>query len=86
VGLDAVDADADELRVALRELVLAVGERAELGGADRREVGRVREEDAPAVAELLVKPDGALGGVGGEVGGGVAELDSHRKLLFRRFF
>ena len=35
VRLDRVDAHADELDVALVELALAVGERTELGGADR---------------------------------------------------
>src|SRR5262249_41613058 len=37
----------------------------------------VREEDAPAAAEPLVKLDRALGGFLGEIGGGVAELDRH---------
>src|SRR5690606_41426945 len=46
-----IDRDADQLDVALLELLLEASHRAELGGADRREILRVRDEDAPAVAE-----------------------------------
>ena len=42
-----------------------------------REVLRVREEHAPAVAEVLVEVELALGGVCGEVRGFVAQLDRH---------
>lgn len=47
--LDAVDGQADHLDVALRELRTQCGCPSELGGADRRVVQRVREQDTPAV-------------------------------------
>ena len=71
--LDRVDADADDLDAALVELGLDPGHVAELGGADRGEVLGVREQHRPAVADPLVEADAALGGVGLEVGRGVAE-------------
>ena len=49
------------------------GHVAELGGADRREVLRVAEQDRPSVADPLVERDRALGGVGREVGGDVVD-------------
>jgi hypothetical protein len=68
---------AMHLHVALVELGLELRDRAELGGAHRREVLGMREEDAPRFAEPLVEVDGAFGRVLGEVGGDVAELDGH---------
>ena len=75
--LDRVDAEPDDLAVALLEVTLELGDRAEFGRADRGVVLGVREQDAPAVAEVVVQGDGARGAVRGEVGGGVAELDGH---------
>ena len=69
------------LVLRLSNSALALGEGAELGGAHRREVLGVGEQDPPAVAEPLVEVDRALGGVGGEVGGGVAESYCHRRFL-----
>ena len=80
-----VDRQADDLHVALVELGLELGDVAELGGADRREVLRVGEQHAPAVAEPLVEVDLALGGLGGEVGGGVAEANGHGSSLLHRW-
>ena len=74
VGVDRVDADADDLGVAIVELLLAAGELTELGRAYRREVCRVGEEDPPAVAEVLVESELTFRGGGGEVGCDVAEL------------
>ena len=48
VALDRVDRDGDHLDVALGPLVLERGDAAELGRADRGEVGGVAEEDGPA--------------------------------------
>ena len=81
VLLDRVDAEADDLDVALVELGLELGHVAELGRADRREVLGVREQDAPGVAEPLVEADVAFGGFGLEVGGGVADAKRHLILL-----
>ena len=64
---DRVDADAEDLAVALGELVVQAGHRAQFGGAHRGEILRVRTEDGPAVADPLMEVDGALGGLGGEV-------------------
>src|SRR6185437_17151027 len=44
------------------------------------EILRVREQDRPLVADPLVKVDLAFGGFGGEIGGFVANADSHRCL------
>jgi hypothetical protein len=72
VVLDRVDADAQDLHAALVELGLDPGHVAELGGAHRGEVLGMREQHRPAVADPFVEADPALGGVGLEVGGGVA--------------
>jgi hypothetical protein len=39
------------------------------------------EENSPGVAKPFVKVDGALGGCGSEVGGGVAKTHGHDVLL-----
>lgn len=62
VIFERVDAQADDLRLALLELRLQLRQSTELGGADRREVFRVREENAPAVVEVLVQLEEAGGG------------------------
>ena len=66
-SVDRIDAQPDDLGVALVELGLQPGHVAELGRADRREVLRMREQDRPAVADPLVELDRALGGLGREV-------------------
>ena len=77
VAVDRVDREADDLHVALVELGLDLGDVAELGRADRREVLRMAEQHTPGVAEPLVEVDLALRRVGGEVGGDVAEANGH---------
>ena len=77
MGVDGIDGEADDLGAALGELRFEVGDGAELGGADGGEVLGVREEDGPAVADPLVEVDGAVGGFGGEVGGGVVDAEGH---------
>jgi hypothetical protein len=74
---DAIDAQAEDLDAALVELGLQLGHGTELGRADRREVLGVAEEDGPVIADPLVEADLALGGRGGEIGGGVAQSDGH---------
>lgn len=55
---------SDHLDVALFELARHLGESPELRRTHGGEVGRVREENSPAVAEPLVEVDLALCGVG----------------------
>ncbi|PYQ18784.1 MAG: hypothetical protein DMF79_14145 [Acidobacteria bacterium] len=62
-----IDAQADHLAVALRELRLELGHVAELGGADRGEVLGVREQDGPPVSDPLVEVELAFRGLRREV-------------------
>lgn len=78
VGVDGVGRQADELDAALGELGLQLGKGAQLGGADGSEVLGVGEEDDPVVADELVEVNGALGGVGLEVGGFGAQTEGSR--------
>ena len=77
VGLDRVDAEADDLHVALVELGLELRHVAELGGAHGREVLRMREQHRPRIADPVVEADPALGGVGLEVRRDVADAKCH---------
>ncbi|MCY1451313.1 hypothetical protein D9M68_845690 [compost metagenome] len=77
VGIHRVDGQGDGLHATGGELVLQLGGEAEFGGAHRREVGRVREEHAPAAAQPFMEADAAFAGVLFEVGGDVAEADTH---------
>ena len=70
---DGIDAQADDLRVALGEFRLQALPCAEFGGADGREVLGVRKQDGPAVADPFVKVNCALRGFGGEIGGSVVD-------------
>ena len=54
---------------------------AELGGADRREILRVREQHRPRVADPFVEADAAFGGLGLEIRGGVADRNIIARLL-----
>ena len=76
VRIDGVGAQADQLDVALGEFGLEFGEGAQLGGADRGVIFRVREEDDPGIADEFVEVDGAVGGVGLEIGRGGAEAEA----------
>ena len=62
VLVDGIDAQAHQLDAALVEFRLQLCESAELGGAHRREVLRVREQERPAVADPVVELDFSLGG------------------------
>ncbi len=83
MGLARVDAQADELGVALGELRLDLGHVAEFGRADRGEVLGMGKQDRPLVADPLVKVDLALRCFGGEVGSSVVEAKGHQKLLWK---
>ena len=72
-----VDAEADDLDVALVELGLQLGHIAELGGADRGEVLRVRKQNAPAGSEPVVEADSAFGCLRFEIWRGAANLNGH---------
>jgi hypothetical protein len=41
----------------------------------------MREQDGPLIADPLVKVDRAFGGLGLEIGGGIADTQSHDCLL-----
>jgi len=69
MAADRVGRETEELDAALGELGLETGELAELGGANGSVVLGVREEYEPVVANVLVKVNGALGGLGLEVRG-----------------
>ncbi len=72
--LDRVDAEAHQFDIPLVEFRLHVRQSAQLGRADRREVLRVREQQAPAIAQPFVKADRAFSGLGLKVGGDVANF------------
>src|SRR6266542_2084371 len=75
--VDGVDAEADDLHVALVELRLDARHVAELGRAHRREILRVREQHRPRIADPNVTPDASLGGFGLEVSRDVTDLERH---------
>ena len=74
--VDGVGGQADEFDAAFGEFGLELRKGAEFGGAHGGVVFRVGEEDDPFVADELVEIDGAVGGVGLEVGGGGTEAES----------
>ena len=76
VAANRVGRETEELDAALGELGLEAGELAELGGADGGVVLGVGEEYEPAVANVLVEVNGALGGLGLEVGGRGAQTEA----------
>jgi hypothetical protein len=76
VGLDVVGTQTNELDTARGEFGLELGEGAQLGGADGGEVIGVREEDGPLVTDELVEVDGAVGGIGIEIGGSRAQTET----------
>src|SRR5690606_374377 len=80
VVLDRIDRQADDLDAALVEFALQLGDRAELGRADRGEILGVREQDDPIAACPVMKADFALGGVLLEIRGDVTDTDAHRGL------
>jgi hypothetical protein len=78
VRLDGIGRKTDQLDVAPGELGLVLGQRGQLGGADRGVILRVGKEDHPVVAYPLVKINGADGSFSLEVGGNRAETETRR--------
>lgn len=76
MAVDGVGRETNQLCAALGKLRLELSEGTELGGADGGVVLGVGEEDDPVVADELVEVNGALGGLGLEVGGGAAQTES----------
>ena len=64
-----VDARLQQLGVQGRKFRLPRGKAAHLGGADRREIGRVGRENDPFIPGTFREPDFARGREGFEVGG-----------------
>src|SRR5690348_8313563 len=77
-----VDADADDLRVALVEFGLQARHRAELRRADGGEVLRMRKQNGPGIADPVVESNLALRGVRREIRGHVT--DAYRHVTLRR--
>jgi hypothetical protein len=73
VVVDGVRAEADHFRVASVEFRFQTGHVAQLRRADGREVLGMRKQNRPFLADPFVKLDGTVGGVGGEVGGFIAD-------------
>jgi hypothetical protein len=67
VVADRIDAQPEDLGVALVELLLQPGHVAQLGRAHRREVLRMRKQNGPAVTDPFVKTNRALRRFGREV-------------------
>src|SRR4029450_13236831 len=77
VIIDRVDAEPQDLAVALVELGLDLGHIAQLGRAHWRKVLGVREDHAPAVAHPVIESDSTGGRIGFEIGRRVVDLQSH---------
>jgi hypothetical protein len=75
--VDGIDAQAHQLDAALVEFRLQLCESAELGGANRREILRVREQKCPAITDPVVELDLSLGGLCFEIRGDCANLECH---------
>ena len=80
VAVDRIDAEPDQLGVALGEFGLDLGHVAEFRGADRREVLGMGEQDRPAVADKVVEVDRSLGGLRHKIGRSVVDANCHGKL------
>ena len=80
VAAQRVGRQANQLDAALVELGLEACHLAELGGAHGRVVLGVGEQDDPVVADELVEVDGALGGLGLEVGGNRAQTEAAKRM------
>lgn len=81
VGFGRVHGQGNRLDVALVEFVLEFCGEAQLGGAYRGEVGRMREQYRPFTVQPFVKPDRSFAGVLFEVGCDVAEFEAHSVVL-----
>ena len=75
-----VDAQADNLRIALGEFGLQARHIAKFGGAHRREVFGMGKQNRPSVADPFVKVDRTLRGFGREIRGSVVDAGNSRGL------
>lgn len=76
VAAQRVGREAQKLDATLGELGLQPGELAELGGADRGVVLRVREEYKPLVADELMEINRTLGRISLKVRGDGAQAEA----------
>jgi len=75
VAAKIVCRETDDFDVALLEVFRPAGYFAQLCGAHRSEIGGMREEDGPAVANPVVELDRPLSRLSGEVGGDRAKSE-----------
>ncbi|MCY1539133.1 hypothetical protein D9M68_747050 [compost metagenome] len=73
VRIGVVHRQRQHLYVALGEFVGQFGGIAQLGGADRCEIGRMRKQDTPAVTQILMEAYRPSRGFLFEIGGGIAQ-------------
>ena len=73
VFVERIHAHGEDFGVAAAKLLLELRRFAEFGGANGRVVGRMREQDAPAFTDEIIKIYFAGGGLGFEIGGSVAK-------------
>ncbi len=78
---DGIDRKAYDLDIAFIEFRLEASHGAEFGGADRREVLRMGEQDGPRIPDPVMEADVAFRCRGFEIRGGIANLKSHCKDL-----
>src|SRR5690606_26670398 len=84
MGFGIVHRNGDHLDITLGELARDNSGIAKLGGADRSEVGGVREQYPPTVAQILMESNAADGGILFEIGSGVSQTQcSHEVSLIR---
>jgi hypothetical protein len=67
VVIGPVDRQTDHFHAPALELALDLRHVAELSGADRGEILRVREQHRPGIADPAVEADPAFGGFGLEI-------------------
>jgi hypothetical protein len=72
-----IDAKTDDLGPTLGELFFQASDGAQFRGAYGSEVFGVREEHSPAIANPLVKVDGALGGFSRKVRRDIVDTERH---------
>lgn len=76
--LDGVGRESNQLDMALSEFGFVLGQRSQLGGADRGVILGVGEENHPIVARPLVKVDRADSGFRLKVGGNGPQTETSR--------
>ncbi|MNL19988.1 hypothetical protein D3C87_1412170 [compost metagenome] len=79
VVADRVDAQPEDLGVALVELWLEFGQIAQFSGANRSEILRMGKQDGPAITDPLVEIERAFGGLGSEIRSFVANTNCHNR-------